>query len=214
MKRYKLITIIGNIASGKSTLTELLTKKMPAIKISADEFYKTNPFFPLSLKDRKRWSFSSDLWFLLERVKMARKYSDLLKQSYVVVDSGIPMSWVFANSRLKQGYYTSDEWKFYQAYHNDMTLGLINSDIIIHLNVDESLLLESMKKRNREFEMLYYNTEYLRALNGSIRKYIGLAENKSNIITIKRPGTDLLNDNKALLRLIDKITTINYPKQV
>src|SRR3989344_2862847 len=108
MNRYKLITIIGNIGVGKSTLTGALEREMPAQRVPADSLFKINPFFPLTLNDRARWSLTSDLWFLYERVKAEREIPGFLKTAHVVVDSGLPMSWVYARSRVGSGYFTHD----------------------------------------------------------------------------------------------------------
>lgn len=205
-RKFKLITIVGNIASGKSTLTNLLSKNIPAIKVSADKFYITNPFFPMSLDDRKRWSFASDLWFLTRRVEMAEKYADLLKHNYVVVDSGIPMSWIYANTRLKQKFYSLHELRLYEKCFNNITSNLINSDVIINLEAEVPFLFESIKKRNRRFEIRYYNVDYLKEIDNSIKKYLTLFKKKSKIINIKRPETDLLYNHDSLMKLIEKIT--------
>lgn len=52
MTRSKLITIIGNIGVGKSTLTDLLERYLKAKKVPADSLYQVNPFFPLVVGDR------------------------------------------------------------------------------------------------------------------------------------------------------------------
>ncbi len=70
---YSFITIIGNIASGKSTIAHFLAKQLDADLVMADELYKTNPFFQNAVVDRSRWSLASDLWFLMKRVEMAKE---------------------------------------------------------------------------------------------------------------------------------------------
>ena len=54
---YKLVVIIGNVGSGKSTVSKMLAKKLGAKLVPADKFFEINPFFPLALEDRKRWIF-------------------------------------------------------------------------------------------------------------------------------------------------------------
>lgn len=49
---HPYITVIGNVASGKSTLTPFLAKALRAKLVKADELYKTNPFFKDAVVDR------------------------------------------------------------------------------------------------------------------------------------------------------------------
>ncbi len=205
MGRNKLITVIGNIASGKSTLTDLLVKNLPAIKIDSDSFYKSNRLFPLALKDRRRWSFASDMWFLSDRINaMAKLKSYLLKQN-VVIDSGLPMSWVFANSRLRDKYYTKEEWNLYQRIYGQLTVYLIPSDIIIYQYAATRFLLNQIKKRHRSFELKYYDKRYLKNIELSIKEYIKTISKQTKIITIDRRRNDFVNNKQVLTELISEL---------
>ena len=164
----KLITVIGNVGSGKSTVCELLAKKLHAKLIPADEFYKTNPFFPLALQDRKRWSLASDLWFLKERVKLLSKLNSGLNDKNIIIDSGIVMSYVYAHSRIKSGYFTDEEWSLYQEIYTFLTKNISNQGIIIYLKAPVNFLLKRIKERGREFEIKNHSKDYLTSLQSSL----------------------------------------------
>ncbi len=206
MRKNKLITVIGNIASGKSTLTNLLAKHLPAVKLDLDKFYSKNPFFPSALKDRKRWSFTSDLWFLNERVNAAKTYPLLLKKGSVVVDSGIPMSFIWAKSKLFYGSLLDTEWSLYQKLFKLLTVSLKDVDIVIRLSASPTYLFQQIKKRNRSFELRYYDTHYLKNIELSIRDYMKSIHDKKKVLIINREKNDFLHDRKALAQLLKKIT--------
>src|SRR3990167_10732867 len=111
--RKPFITVIGSIASGKSTVAKFIADNLGAEFIAADELYKTNPFCKETLKDRKRWSLASDLWFLVKRAELAEEFEDILKKEIIVQDSGLLMSWAYANSRLRSHYMNENEISLY-----------------------------------------------------------------------------------------------------
>lgn len=193
--KYKLIVIIGNVGVGKSTLANILAKKLNAVKIPADDLYKTNPFFNDTVKDRKRWSLTSDLWFLKKRVELAEQYPFYLKENHVVVDSGISMSWVYSNSRLNTGHYNKDEWNLYQIYFDLLTVDLTDPDYLIYLKADVNFLMNRIKKRNRKFEIKFFTVKYLSSLTLSLEKYIKTIHKKTKTITLDL-NRDILDENK------------------
>ena len=60
------IAIAGNIGSGKTTLTEILTKRY-----NAKPYYEdlANPYISDFYEDMGRWSFHLQLWFLGSRIQ-------------------------------------------------------------------------------------------------------------------------------------------------
>lgn len=166
----KIVTIIGNIGSGKTTLSVNLAKKLKAKLIKADNLYLTNPFFPLTVRDRKRWSLASDLWFLNERARMLKKEVETKKQ-FVIIDCGLPISWTYSHSRIKSGYYIKDEWQLYQTYYRLLTKATPPIDILVDLIASSDLLMERIKKRGRDFEKKYFDVAYLESIANSLKQY-------------------------------------------
>jgi deoxyguanosine kinase len=189
--KVKIITVIGNIGGGKSTLTKHLAHKLKAKLVKADNLYLINPFFPLAVKDRKRWSLASDLWFLKERVKVISKELKTDTQ-FVVIDSGIPMSWIYSNSRIKSGHYAKEEWELYQNYYNLLTKIIPPSDILIELTAPSNQLMQRIKKRGREFEKKHFNIPYLESITTSLNEY------KKQVLA---PTTKLITLNTQMVDL-------------
>lgn len=206
MPKNKFITIIGNIASGKSTLTRLLTKKLKASQVPADSLFRTNPFFPLALNDRPRWSLASDLWFFYERLKLERKIPLKLKKHHVVVDSGLPMSFVYARSRLISGYLTQNEWELYKSIHDELLPTAKFPDTIIYLKTPVEIILKRIRRRRRQFELKHYTTKYLGGLGESLEMVVKkLQKHKIRIVSVETNKIDFIHNQNDLNNLIQEV---------
>lgn len=205
MSKNKFITIIGNIASGKSTLTRLLTKQLKARQIPADSLFRVNPFFPLALNDRPRWSLASDLWFFYERLKLERKIPQRLKTHHVIVDSGLPMSFVYARSRLISGYLTQNEWELYKSIHDELLPTAQFPDTIIYLKTPVEIILKRIHRRRRQFELKHYTAKYLRGLGKSLEMVVKkLQKHGIRIVSVETNRIDFIHNQNDLNNLIQE----------
>lgn len=202
----KQIVVIGNVGTGKSTLTDLLAKRMPAKKVPADSLFETNPFFPLAVQDRARWSLTSDLWFLYERVKIARNMNDYLAEGHVVVDSGLPMSYVYSHSRIGSGYFTRDEWNLYRTLYAELASDLGKPDVIVYLKGPVGFLRERVEKRGREFEIRFHTIDYLNSLAESLETLASaLREDGLRMIEMDVTQVDFVGSETDLADLVQSV---------
>lgn len=166
-----VITVVGNVAAGKSTLLPKLHSTLNGVLLHADEFYKESPFLPLEIKDRKRWSLTGDLWFLQKRFEMLHRALQT-ESEIILVDSGLAMNYVYAFSRLLMGYYTDDEWSLYKALHRELNFPKDVPQSIVYLHCPTDLLMERIKRRGRDFEVQNYTRSYLLQLEKSLEHSI------------------------------------------
>lgn len=157
-------TIVGNIGSGKSTLTQLLTKELGAQEIPADNLFEVNPFFPLHLEDRQRWAFDCELWFLHKRAELYREIPKNITTSPIVVDGGLPQSHAYTYIQFAGGYITADEWEMYQTYYSLLVDGLQLPDVVVNLQGDIPSLYQRIQQRGRDYELEFYTKAYLKEL--------------------------------------------------
>ncbi len=183
---YKQITIIGPIASGKTTASQLLSRELSLPLLDADLF-ETNPFLESYIKDTPRWAFATELFFTTRRIKKLGSIKEMLKKSSVIVDSGLIMSHeVYTKNHLVQGTMTASEWEFFTDIIKDYTRNLPEPDIVIHLTASPEAQLARIKARGRSFES-GYTLEYLQSITDRLTEY---AESVAN-----RPGVTLLPHN-------------------
>jgi deoxyadenosine/deoxycytidine kinase len=194
--RYKTIIVIGNVATGKSTLTNFLVETLPARAVPADELYKTDPFFPLALEDRKRWSFTNDLSFLYERIKIMRALQQSQKEEHLIIDGGLLMSYVYASSRVESGTMTPDEWKLYEALYEEFTKDLMKPDLVIFLTCPVTISRQRILKRGRKFEIAKHTELYLEGLEKSLAAFENkLQKQKSIYLKIDTSQDDFSLEN-------------------
>lgn len=200
------ITVIGNIASGKSTVAKFLADNLGAKFIAADELYKTNPFFKDTLRDRKRWSLASDLWFLVKRAELAEEFSDTLKKEIIVQDSGLLMSWAYANSRLRSLYMNENEISLYNMLFLRLTNTLPKENIVIYLRLPSPILLERIKKRARDFELQFHTPEYLSNISKSLDDLVEKIQERTNVLIFdKENWCDIISVKEDRERLLNRV---------
>ena len=205
------ITIIGPIASGKTTASQLLSKQLALPLLDADLF-ETNPFLPGYIEDNSRWSFATELFFTLGRIKKLQAVKGMLDKSSIIVDSGLIMSHqVYTKNHLVQGTMTAAEWDFFTQIVSDYQSSLPAPDVVIHLTASPALQLKRIKARGRSFES-GYTIEYLENITDRLTEF---AESLSNIVnttllTFDTEKYDLLkvSAQKELILQIKKAITL------
>lgn len=164
------VTVVGPIASGKTTASQLLARELGLPLLDAD-LYEENPFLESYIKDTPRWSFTTELFFTLARIKKLRQVEGMLKKSSVVVDSGLIMSHqVYTKNHLVQGTMTAAEWEFFTRIIADYQSALPQPDIIIHLTASPEVQLKRIASRGRSFES-GYTLEYLQSITDRLTEY-------------------------------------------
>lgn len=206
--QHPFISIIGNVATGKSTLASFLSSALGAHLIKVDELYKSNPFFKEeSPAYRSRWSLASDLWFLVKRVEIAKYIDELLKKEIVVQDSGLLMSFVYANSRLAEGHINQYELDLYNSLSTQITKDTPKEDLIIFLDLPVTVLKKRISARGRNFEITQYNDAYLTNLDASLHKLVDqLTTDKRVIVHLDQNNwCDIIKNPQDQKRLINEV---------
>ena len=117
MLQHKYIAIEGPIGVGKTSLAEILAKKLSARLVM--EGAVDNPFIHTFYKDIKAHAFQTQLFFLLSRYKQQQELaqSDLFQR-------GIISDYIFAKDRLFANFILDDnELKLYEQIHTILTGG-------------------------------------------------------------------------------------------
>lgn len=160
------LTIVGNIAAGKSTLMPYLSRSLKAKPVDADNLFQTSdPFAKPFLADMRRWAFINELWLTKERAIILRKAIEAekkkRKETLLVIDSGLLISWVYTYSHVLVETMTNEEWELYKHMFDTLTHGLLEDTYVIKLNYNITTLMERLKKRGRDYELAFYTREYL-----------------------------------------------------
>jgi Deoxynucleoside kinases len=162
------IAIAGNIGSGKTTLTRLLSKhyKWEAKYEEAD----TNPYLADFYNDMQRWSFNLQIYFLKERfkgiVEIQKSKNHVIQDRTIFEDARI-----FAPNLHSMGLMSTRDFDNYNTLF-DLMLSLVQGpDLLIYLRSSIPNLVSQIHKRGREYES-GIRIDYLSGLNNRYEEWI------------------------------------------
>lgn len=206
--RSNIITIIGNVASGKTSAAPLIVEALGADFLDADTLFQTeDPFRELYLQNTKRWALTNELWLTMRRAELLEQAIAINSGKPLVIDSGLLMSWVYTYSHLAVGNISQDEWELYEKVYNSVTKNLLSELTVIHLNYSMPTLLKRLKQRGRDYELAYYTQDYLMQLEIGIHELIKQL-NLGSVSIIEVPEeevSDFVHNDKHSKMLKEKI---------
>ena len=180
------IGIAGNIGSGKSTLTRMLSEHYGWTPQYEAVTY--NPYLEDYYKDIQRWSFNLEVYFLTQRFK---DLLDISESEDTIIQDRTVMEGVniFVENNRAMGNISERDYKAYmELFHVMMSLVRL-PDLLIYLRCSVPHLVGQIQKRGREYEQ-GMSLEYLQGLNDLYEKWI--ASYKGKVITIDADRLDFV----------------------
>lgn len=198
-KKY-FVAIAGNIGSGKSSLTTLLSKELGFFP-----FYESvddNPYLSDFYGDMKRWSFNLQIYFLSHRFQMHKKIVES-SQSVIQDRTIYEDAQIFAKNIHLIGRMDDRDYKNYVSLFNAMIQFLKPPDLLIYLRANVDTLTNQIKRRGRSFEKSIEKS-YLEQLNLLYEDWINNYK-IGNLLVIESDGIDFVNSNSDLKIIKEKI---------
>ena len=198
------IAIAGNIGSGKTTLTRLLSKHFgwrPHF-----EEVDNNPYLESFYEDMKRWSFNLQIYFLNSRFRQVmeiRKSGDNIIQDRTIYED----AYIFAANLYDMGLMETRDYENYQALFELMSSFLQAPDLLIYLRASVPTLVRQIQKRNRDYEQSI-RLDYLKALNKRYENWIA-NYNKGKLLIIESDNIDLEKPEDLSLVIDDINASLN-----
>lgn len=168
-QKPKHIAICGNIGSGKTTLTEKLSKHYGwnALFESVDH----NPYLRDFYGDMTRWAFHLQIYFLNSRFRQVNAIRE--SERTIIQDRTIyEDAFIFAANLRKSGHMSERDYQTYLDIFNSMISFVKAPDILIYLKADIPKLVEQIEKRGRDYEYAI-RIDYLKNLNEHYENWIG-----------------------------------------
>lgn len=159
------INITGLIGVGKTTLAEVLSKKLD-IKACYEEV-EENVILEKFYKDMKTWSFPLEMKLLLQRKRFHEKCS--LENS--IMDKSIYEDEVFARVLHNDGFINDISFDLLCDWYKETYKDLTKPTHIIYLDVNPEISLQRIKTRGRSMEQSI-ELEYLSKLNEEYKTFI------------------------------------------
>ena len=155
---YRIITVEGNIGSGKTSFARLLAAEMKAKLIL--ETFADNPFLQKFFVKQQDYALGMEMFFMAERYEqLNREMNDqeLFNERYVI-DYLFNKSLLYARVNLDD-----TEFNLYHKIFNLLNPRMRKSDVVIYLHSDLDRLVSNIYKRGREFE-LTVKKDYLKKI--------------------------------------------------
>ena len=174
------LAIAGNIGSGKTTLTTLLSKHY---KFEPHyENVEDNPYISDFYEDMQRWSFNLQIYFLHARYStllgLQKAKKNIIQDRTIYEDAHI-----FAPNLHSMGLMSTRDFETYQKMFESLSQTVKAPDLLIYLRASIPSLVNNIQKRGREYEDSI-RLDYLRRLNERYEAWITSYKPKHLIIEV------------------------------
>ena len=172
------IGIAGNIGSGKTTLTRMLSEHYGwTPKYEAVSY---NPYLEDYYKDIARWSFNLEVYFLEQRFKDVLEISK--SRRTIIQDRTIFEGvYIFVANNYAMGNLSERDYATYMELF-ELMMSLVKApDLMIYLRSSIPHLVSQIQKRGRDYEQSI-SIEYLTGLNEKYESWI--RDYKGNLLVV------------------------------
>lgn len=194
------ITIAGNIGVGKSTLVGILAEEFgwqPYYELVAD-----HPYLEDYYRDRERWGFHSQIWFLTQRYQQHLEIADT--PISVCQDRSIYEDYeVFVKGLLEQGIFSHRDFRTYRQLFQALVQSISPPTLLVHLNASVPTLVQRINGRARSAESAIPVT-YLEQLNQRYDEWLRKFE-LCPVLRIETDELDFAHDVAARREVVELI---------
>lgn len=198
---FMYIAISGNIGSGKTTLVEMLSRRLGWKPFFEDI---SNPYLDDFYQDMNEWSFKMQISFLSSKIAQLKNIEN--SKTNVIQDRTIfEEAYIFVENLHDMALMSSRDYELYMKIFNQGLEFVKTPDLVIYLKGSTQTLISQIQKRGREFEM-GISTEYLDRLNVYYNNWI--ANYKGSMIIIDIDNDDFVLDDNVFDSIVEKINSL------
>ena len=191
---------LGNIGSGKTTLTRLLAKHYKW-KPHYEEV-EDNPYLDDFYNQMERWSFNLQIYFLNSRfrqiLEIREKGKDVIQDRTIYEDA-----YIFAPNLHAMGLMTNRDYENYRSLFQLMESVTEGPDLLIYLRSSIPNLVKQIHDRGRDYETSI-SIDYLSRLNERYEAWVH-SYDKGNLIVFDVDKINFVDDPEHLGQVINKI---------
>lgn len=194
------IAIAGNIGSGKTTLTSLLSKhyKWEPHYEDVDD----NPYLNDFYQDMQRWSFNLQIYFLNSRfnqiLDIRKSGKDVIQDRTIYEDA-----FIFAPNLHSMGLMTTRDFENYFTLFSLISSLIEPPDLLIYLRASIPTLVNQIQKRGRKYENSI-RLDYLKRLNERYEAWVE-SYNLGRLLIVDADNYNFPDNPEDLSTVIDKI---------
>ncbi|HTK83431.1 MAG TPA: deoxynucleoside kinase [Bacteroidota bacterium] len=209
MDQNIFVAVAGNIGSGKSSLTRMLSEHY-----GWKSFYESvedNPYLADFYKDMDRWSFNLQVYFLSKRFNDHKRIVE--GSESVIQDRSIyEDAEIFARNLHLIGKMDKRDYTNYVELYKVMMQYLKPPDLLIYLDARIETLLKQISRRGRDYEQSIPKS-YLEQLSDHYREWIGNYK-LGPLLVIPSDEVDFVHErgdfNRMLMLIHGKLMDLGY----
>lgn len=194
------IAVAGNIGSGKTTLTGLLSKHY-----NWEPHYEDvddNPYINDFYDDMQRWSFNLQVYFLNTRfnqiLKIRKSGKNVIQDRTIYEDA-----YIFAPNLHAMGLMPTRDFDNYLSLFELMSSLIQPPDLVIYLRASVPTLVNQIQKRGRKYENSI-RIDYLKRLNERYEAWIN-SYKLGKLLIVDVDYTNFSENPEDLRNVINKI---------
>lgn len=194
MQSIKRVEICGGIASGKTTLANLLARLGHAPLL---ENFKINPFWETFYTNIGKYVFETELSFMLQHYHEIKKA--LPKEERLACDHSFELDKAYAMIGL-----SGSQLQAFISVYNEIKKDIPPAGLIVHLQCDAPTELKRIINRGRSVEQSI-SLNFLDSLNKSLAVEIENIKNKTAVLNIDSSQINFAqnaDDIKKVLALV------------
>ena len=199
-KDQRLIVLAGNIGSGKTSLTQLLSQRFGWE--ASYESVDNNPYLADFYADMRTWAFHLQMYFLGNR---AQEVETLLNsdRSAIMDRSIYEDAHIFVRALHEMNNLSDRDYQAYFKLYEMVLRQLPKPSLLIRLDAPVETLVDRIQQRARSIEDTI-NPDYLRLLDSYYHQW-GADYAESPVLTVNSHRFDFVNNPSHLQQIIDGI---------
>ena len=187
------IAIAGNIGSGKTTLTQMLTARYDARSYLEES---NNPYIGDFYEDMNRWSFNLQIYFLGSRIRQTMEMLSDVSQGDIIQDRTIyEDAYIFASNLHEMGLMATRDIETYMSIFR-----------LVTTLIPKPTLTSQIRKRGREYEM-NIDELYLKRLNDKYNDWIE-HNYDGEVLVVDKDHEDFVSDPAVLDKICARLDAL------
>ena len=189
----KIISVVGNVGVGKTTLTRVLAAEFGWINCS--EQHAERPF-QAKFKQNPSYGFANQIDYLLYRAEQETEIRNGNRDG--IFDGGLDMDFhVFTQLFKDNGFLDQNEFDLCKRFYFFARRSLPSPNLVIHIHANEKVVMDRFLGRNR---INIATVDDVRKINILLDKYIGLSLSGSSTLQF-----DVSNSSLDFPEIVQKI---------
>jgi deoxyadenosine/deoxycytidine kinase len=188
------IEVCGGIASGKTTLANLLGQQ--DLKPIFENF-QVNPFLEIFYSDPDKYAFETEVTFLLQhynQIKINNENSKIL-----ICDFSFYLDLAYSGVTLD-----SKKFRTFKTVYDEIREDIDLPNLLIYLHCSASTELKRIRSRNRAMEQSI-TLDFLEKLNESLKSCVETASIETQILEIDSDQFDFAHDVSTQIQVINLV---------